>query len=338
MKTFGRDRYDLALLPTPLHPLPRLTATLGGPEIWVKRDDQTGLATGGNKARKLEFVVADALASGADTLITAAAVQSNHCRQTAAAAAKAGLHCILMLAGSPPVGAPQGNLLLDQLLGAQVIFVDPASFAGSLALQMESIADRIRQSGGKPYVVAVGASTPLGCLGYVNAAHELQAQIEQLNLPPFDRIVVATGSTGTQAGLLVGMKAMGIKTRVEGIAVVPKERCAPRLKALVLELVDFLGLSVDIPDDDIVLHGEYGDPGYAVITPLEREAIRIAARSEGLLLDPVYTGRALGGLIRGIRSGMYAANERILFWHTGGIAGLFPRADEVLAPDSSEDS
>jgi len=311
-------RVSIGHLPTPLEPLPRLSVRLGGPELWVKRDDQTGLATGGNKTRKLEFLLADALAHEADTLITCGAPQSNHARQTAAAAAKFGMACVLVLRGQEPPQV-QGNLLLDRLLGAEVVW------AGDMPLpeRMEAVAEDLRAQGCRPYVVPYGGSNPIGASGYVAAIEELLTQCEEWDLH-FDHIVLASSSGGTQAGLVVGARALGYEGRVLGISVdLPAERLQQRLADLATATAAHLGLDLTFEPGDFLVEDGYLGGGYAVVGDLERKAIRTVARAEGLLLDPVYTGRAFGGLLDLIQKGTFGSRERVLFWHTGGTAGLF---------------
>ena len=320
MLTDRRPRVSIAHLPTPLEMLPRLTAHLGGPQLWVKRDDQTGLATGGNKTRKLEFLVAEALAQGADTLVTCGAAQSNHARQTAAAAARFGLACTLVLRGEPPPQA-QGNLLLDELLGAEILWAG----ADDLTARLEETADALCSRGRCPYVVPYGGSNPVGVCGYVAAMEELLAQAAQAGLS-FDHIVLASSSGGTQAGLTVAARALGYRGRILGISVdLPAHPLRRWMAELATATADYLGLPLTFAPEDFAVEDGYRGGGYGVISDLEREAIRLLARTEGLLLDPVYTGRAFGGLIDLIRRGAFSPQERVLFWHTGGVAGLFAR-------------
>jgi len=320
MLTNRRPRVSIAHLPTPLEMLPRLTAYLGGPQLWAKRDDQTGLATGGNKTRKLEFLVAEALAQGADTLVTCGAAQSNHARQTAAAAARFGLACTLVLRGEPPPQA-QGNLLLDELLGAEIVWAG----ADDLTARLEETADALRSRGRRPCVVPYGGSNPVGVCGYVAAMEELLAQAAQMGLS-FDHIVLASSSGGTQAGLTVAARALGYRGRILGISVdLPAAPLRRRMAELATATADHLGLPLTFTPEDFAVEEGYRGGGYGVIGDLEREAIRLLARTEGLLLDPVYTGRAFGGLIDLIRQGAFSPRERVLFWHTGGVAGLFAR-------------
>jgi D-cysteine desulfhydrase len=299
----------------------------GGPRLLIKRDDQTGLATGGNKARKLEFLVAEALARGADTLVTVGGPQSNHCRQTAAAAAKMGLRCVLVLAGDPPPHSLwNGNLLLDSLLGAEVRWTGDLDRDVAVA---ETVAE-LRAVGARPYVIPVGGSVPTGAAAYVAAVEELADQLAARG-ERVDRFVFASGSAGTHAGLLVGVKALGLGIRVEGISEDVAGGLLTKVKALTAATAAHLGLDLGFSSADFVLRNAYGAPGYGVITDAEREAIRLLARTEGILADPIYTGRALAGLIDLVRQGVYEENETVLFWHTGGVAGLFARAAELLA-------
>jgi L-cysteate sulfo-lyase len=326
MLTDHLPRVRFAHLPTPLHELPRLTRALGGPRLLIKRDDQTGLATGGNKTRKLEFSVAEALRQGADTLVTLGAVQSNHARQTAAAAAVCGLRCVIVLRGNPPA-ATTGNLLLDHLLGADVVFSGDST--------REEVAKRVlveeRAAGRRPCLIPVGASDEFGAVGYVAAVEELVLQLEEKHLA-VDRVVFASSSFGTQAGMYVGAKALGFGAQLAGVAI---DSTCDELRVGVAELAGrtarHMGLDQTLAAEDIVGYDGYLGEGYAVMGEPEWEAIRLMARQEGILLDPVYTGRAMAALIDLIRKGEFAKNETILFWHTGGSAALFAYADELLA-------
>ncbi len=321
MLTARLPRVPIAHLPTPLERLSRLSAALGSPELWVKRDDQTGLAAGGNKTRKLEFLVAEALAQGADTLVTCGAAQSNHARQTAAAAARFGLACTLVLRGDPPAQA-EGNLWLDQLLGAEVVWSGAAS---PLERQADVVAE-LAARGRRPYAVPYGGSNPLGACGYVAAMEELLAQAAQQGLH-FDHIVLASSSGGTQAGLAVAARARGYGGRITGISVDPAgDVLRQTLAGLATATAERLGLRMAFSAVDFAVEDGYRGEGYGIVSDLEREAIRTAARSEGLLLDPVYTGRAFGGLLDLIRRGTFSPGERVLFWHTGGTPALFVRS------------
>ena len=302
----------LAHRPTPLEPLDRLSDWLGGPRLLVKRDDQTGLALGGNKARKLEHLCAEALAKGCDTLVTGGGPQSNHCRMTAAAANRLGLECHLALAGGAS-GPPTGNLLLDELLGAKVHATDAREY-DEIEASIEAVAGEVRAAGGQPYAIPVGGASVTGALGYVEAARELTAQLSE----PLDWIVVADGSGGTHAGLLAGLDG---PTRVLGVDVGTR----PDLEDRVLELATATAGAADrpVPKGEIHIdHTRFG-AGYGKPTPECLEAIRAAARLEGLILDPVYTGKAMAGLIGWIREGRFTEHQSVLFWHTGGSPALF---------------
>jgi D-cysteine desulfhydrase family pyridoxal phosphate-dependent enzyme len=307
----------LAHRPTPLEPLDRLSDWLGGPRILVKRDDQTGLALGGNKARKLEHLCAEALAQGCDTLVTGGGPQSNHCRMTAAAANRLGLACHLALAGT--LGdQPTGNLLLDHLLGARLHPTQAREYY-EIEDSIEAVADEVRSAGGRPYAIPVGGASVTGALGYVDAARELTAQLAG----PLDWIVVADGSGGTHAGLLAGLEASDQTSRTEILGVDVGTR--PDLDERVPELAAATAAAVERPaprGEVHVDHTRFG-AGYGKPTPECLEAIRAAARLEGLILDPVYTGKAMAGLIGWIREGRFAEHQSVLFWHTGGAPALF---------------
>lgn len=331
MLTDRLARVSIAHLPTPLEPLPRLTAQLGGPELWIKRDDQTGLAGGGNKTRKLEYLAAAAQAEGADTLITGGAPQSNHCRQTAAAAARLGLRAVLILAGHPQEAS--GNILLDRLLGAEIVWTEdqPRGAVMQATLELE------RAAGHQPYLIPYGGSNAIGASGYVAAVEELATQLRSLDLPPFDRIVFPSSSGGTHAGLAVGVRALGLPSQVLGISIEkPLVVLTGDIVArLATDTAALLGLDYTFAAADIHANADYLGGGYAVIGEPEIEAIRLFAQSEGILVDPVYTGRAAAGLIDLIRSGTIARDERILFWHTGGTPAVFaPQFATRLALES----
>lgn len=314
-------RLKFAHLPTPIEPLPRLSAILNGPHLLVKRDDQTGLAFGGNKTRKLEFLVAEAQARGADTLLSAGALQSNHCRQTAAAAAKFGFNCILVLVGHPPVQA-SANLLLDQLFGAEIVWAEKSRRDAVLQENFENTSAQ----GNKPYLVPYGGSSPTGALGYVFAMEEFVGQKVKA-----DWIVFASSSGGTQAGLVLGTRIFGYKGKVLGISIdEPQRILQERVAKLASETSERLGPRIEFASDEVLVNDEYAAPGYGVLTGAEREAISLFAKYEGLLLDPVYTGRAAAGLIDLVRKGFFKKDETVLFWHTGGQPALFA---EIYQPD-----
>jgi D-cysteine desulfhydrase family pyridoxal phosphate-dependent enzyme len=307
-------RVRFAHLPTPVELMPRLSAALGGPRLLVKRDDLTGMALGGNKTRKLEFLLAEAQANGARTLITAGAIQSNHCRQTAAVAAHFGLDCILVLAGTPPPH-PSGNLLLDQFFGAQVVWTD---FDRRDAVLKQTF-NSAWSAGRRPYLIPYGGSNPTGAAAYVYAVEELLTQ----DVEP-DWIVFASSSGGTQAGLVLGARRFGFKGRVLGISVdEPARGLQEWVAALATETSERFGQASSFAPGDILVNADYIGAGYGVMGMPEREAILLFARYEGLLLDPVYTGRAAAGMIDLVRKGFFKATETVLFWHTGGVPALF---------------
>jgi len=315
-------KVKIAHLPTPLHQLERLTAELGGPEIWIKRDDLTGHAFGGNKIRKLEYLIADALAQGADTLITAGAVQSNHCRQTAGAAARFGMDCVLVLEGDE-VSEHTGNVLLDLLFGAELVWAHDRKLNDALQATFEAESQTER----RPYLVPFGGSTPIGSAGYVEALGEFLDQGIGV-----DRIIVPVTSGGTTSGLLAGAHLHGFGGEITAIRIGRYEGAVlERLAAHAKETAALFGEQIEISPSEIDVREGYLTPGYAVLTELEREAILTFARLEGILLDPVYTGRAAGGMLDLIRTGEIGANERVLFWHTGGTPALFAYGDELLA-------
>jgi len=309
------SRLHFAHLPTPIETLPRLSEALGGPRLLVKRDDQTGLAFGGNKTRKLEFLVAEARNQGAKTLISGGALQSNHCRQTAAAAARFGFKCILVLTGEKPP-LPSANLLLDELFGAEIVHVAERKHRDRI---LQETFDRAGKDGMKPYLVPYGGSSPTGALGYAFAMKEFMDQNGNA-----DWIVFATSSGGTQAGLLLGQRVFGYKGQLLGISIDESEEW---LKSHVSELASAtslkLGKHIKFTPDEVLANTNYCSPGYGVLTEQEREALRMFANLEGLLLDPVYTGRAAAGMIDLIRKGFFKKYETVLFLHTGGQPALF---------------
>jgi L-cysteate sulfo-lyase len=320
-------RVRLAHLPTPFEPLDRLSEHLGGPRIWVKRDDCTGLATGGNKTRKLEFVIADALARGCDTVLTAGSVQSNHARQSAAAAARHGLACHLVLPRNVPWNDPSyelgGNLVMDRLLGAEV-HLHPGGI--DREAEMERLAKALAGAGATPYVIPVGASNSLGALGYVKCALELLAQASDAGFA-IDAVVHASGSGGTQAGLLVGLQAMGTRARLVGVNDSDTaEELARVVWALAQETAERLGVSERVSPDAVECLDGYVGPGYGLPSEGMKEALRLCARLEGLLLDPVYSGKAMAGLIDQVRRGRWGREDNVVFVHTGGVAALSPYA------------
>lgn len=322
-------RISLARLPTPIEPLKRLSAHLGGPQLYVKRDDETGLGLGGNKLRKLEFLLGEALAQGADTVLTVGALQSNHARQTAAACAKLGLACELILRRSnhaTETYLQNGNVLLDRLFGACITVIEAGA---SRETAMAERADALRAEGHAPYCIPVGGSCATGNLGYAACAEELSAQAHELGVR-FDAVIVATGSGGTQGGLVAGLHAIGSDIPAIGIAV---EGTRAEQEALAyhqaVETAGLLSESLQVPRDHILVLDDYAGPGYAKPTDAMREALRLAAEFEGLVLDPVYTGKAFAGLVDIVRTRRIATEGSVLFVHTGGVPGLFAYADAL---------
>lgn len=307
----------LAPQPTPVEELNRLRASLGGgPRLLVKRDDSIAFAFGGNKVRKMRFVAADALAKGADTLITSGGVQSNHARVTAAAASRLGLRCILVVNGRPP-DRPTANALLDRLLGAEVRYVTERA---ERTPAMEAAADEVRGAGGNPYVIPIGASTPLGAAAFVDAVGELAAQID----PPAV-IVHSTSSGGTQAGLVAGCALAGWSTRVIGVSADESSAdLSQSVRQIIEGLPSLLGLAANrFNDAEVIVDDRFVGGGYGVPTAESTQAIERCARTEGLFLDPTYTAKAMAGLIARFAGGDFANTADVLFWHTGGQVALF---------------
>ena len=307
-------RIKIAHLPTPIEALPHLSAALGGPKLIVKRDDLTGLAGGGNKTRKLEYLLADAQSHGARMLISTGAAQSNHCRQVAAVAARAGLACTLVLSGDP-ANASNGNLLLDGLLGAEVVWCTREERSATL----DRVFQEMWEAGKRPYKMPLGGSTPVGAVGYVTAFEEFVAQGV-----PADHVVFASSSAGTQAGMILGARRAGWNGQVQGISVdEPQVHLQEMVAELANQTADRLGDAFRFRPEDVLVNTDYLGAGYGIMDAPEIEAIQLFARSEGLLLDPVYTGRAAAGLIDLIRKGYFTKDETVLFWHTGGMPALF---------------
>jgi D-cysteine desulfhydrase len=318
-------RVQIAHLPTPIEPMFRLSKHLGGPELYIKRDDLTGLATGGNKTRKLEFLIAEALAQGKDHVITTGAPQSNHCRQTAAAAARTGLGCTVVLRGHAP-DQITGNYLLDELLGAHIYWTGDRS--GKEVI--EEVEKQLEAMGRNPYIIPLGGSNVVGATGYVLAMQELMKQLaeQQLNI---DFIIFASSSGGTQAGMVLGAQVYGFKGNVLGVSVDhPADTLQTQVGALATATATHLGLEQSPLLDHVVVNDDYLGQGYAVVGDTERDAIRLVAQKEGILLDPVYTARAMGGLIDLIRWGAFTRGQKVLFWHTGGTAALPAFAKTLL--------
>ncbi|MEA2755578.1 MAG: L-cysteate sulfo-lyase [Aliidongia sp.] len=318
-------RVRLGHFPTPLEAMPNLSKHLGGPNLFVKRDDCTGLASGGNKTRKLEFLMAEALAQGADTIVTQGATQSNHARQTAAAAAKLGLECKLLLeqrvTGFGDEYEESGNVLLDRLCGAEIAGRLPGGT--DMAAALSALTEELRAKGRRPYAIPGGGSNPVGALGYVHCILELLQQSFEAGVR-FDHIVMATGSAGTQAGLVAGLHGSNAGIALTGISVrAPRPRQEENVYRLAQATADLLGLATPIPRAAVVADDGYVGAGYGLPTPEMIEAVTLTARLEGILLDPVYTGKGMAGLFGMIRAGRFGKNDNVLFIHTGGSAGLF---------------
>jgi len=318
-------RFQIAHLPTALERMDRLSRKLEGPKLYIKRDDQTGLALGGNKTRKLEFLTADAVDQGCDFLITTGAPQSNHCRQTAAAAARLNLGCSLVLRGSAPESLG-GNLLIDHLLGAILHWSEnrPTNEV------MSEVAEDLRLAGHNPYTIPLGGSNVIGATGYVLAMGELMEQLKAEKLG-IDHIVFASSSAGTQAGIILGAAVYGFQGKVLGISVDHPTSTLKRMVApLVAKTAEYLQVDVEVTEGDVHVNDSYLGDGYGIMSDIEREAIKLLAQEEGILLDPVYTGRAMGGLIDMIRQGEITAMNQVVFWHTGGTPAIFAYADELI--------
>ncbi len=322
-------RVPLCLRPTPIEPMPRLSADLGGPHLFIKRDDCTGLAGGGNKTRKLEFLVGEALKQGADMLVTQGAVQSNHVRQTAAAACKHGLKCHALLERRVPnrdaAYEKTANVFLDRLFGATLEY-RPSGL--DMNAEAQAVANRLRSEGHRPYFIPGGGSNPIGALGYVDVAQEIVQQSHDEGLK-FTWLVLATGSTGTHAGLLAGIHAMGADLPIMGISVrQPRERQIAAVHRLTLTTLELLGAS-PMPVEQTLVDDGYVGEGYGIPAPSTLEAIGLTARMEGILLDPVYTAKGMAGLIGLVRKGFFKASDRVLFLHTGGAVALSAYEDDI---------
>ncbi|MFZ9039364.1 MAG: D-cysteine desulfhydrase family protein [Gammaproteobacteria bacterium] len=329
MHDLNFPRVSLGFFPTPLIELANLGAALGGARIFMKRDDQTGLALGGNKTRKLEYILGDALAQGCDTIITAGAEQSNHCRQTAAAAAKLKLECHLILGGAEPASA-RGNLLLDRLLGSHI------HWAGDhrKGEDIPQLFEQLQSAGKRPYIVPYGGSNELGTIAFAAATRELLAQSGD---EPFTHLVFASSSGGTHAGLMLGKFICDQAYQLIGVNIDKGEADEPAFDQHILSLANRTAALLEIEhrfsNEDVILNSDYLGAGYGVVGALEREAISLTASTEGILLDPVYTGRAMGGLIDLVRKDEIGDNDKILFWHTGGAPALFAYASELIPED-----
>ena len=322
-------KITLAQLPTPLHAMNNLAKNLAyNGKLYIKRDDLTGLAAGGNKSRKLEYLMAEALKRDCDTVITAGGLQSNHCIQTVAAAKKLNLDCHIVLSGNEPKNK-NGNLLLDLLAGANVHYVERADRDP----KMHELAEELRKAGKHTYVIPVGGSNPLGTVGYTMAMPEIVRQMELMNID-CDRIVVASSSGGTLAGMVLGAKIAGYKGKISGISIdrvkTGKGAFPPELAELGNKAAKLLGLDIRLTEDDFDLEYDYLGEGYAIVGDNERKAIKTMAQSEGLFVGPVYTGRAMGAMIDKIEKGAWK-DETIVFWHTGDMAAIFDYTEELMS-------
>lgn len=319
------DYYSLGFFPTPVHSLKRLQRLYPDYHFYIKRDDMSGLATGGNKTRKLEYLIAQAMVHRCTAVITSGAAQSNHCRQTAAACAIAGMECHLVLSGKDHHRS-NGNFLLNRMLGATIYWREDGHTP-------ESVAGHLRKNGLKPYIIPVGGSNETGCLGYLRAMKELTEQQQDKGLH-FDYIVTATSSGGTQAGMLLGKKYFHLPLDIIGINIDKKPIFDKPAKAHIFDIANRAAfeyhLKIQIEPQDIILVCDYDQAGYGVLTNAEKEAINLMAQHEGILLDPVYTGRAFTGLLDLLRRNHFRPGASILFWHTGGTSALFAYAEEFI--------
>ncbi len=329
LSRFPRRRYTLD--PTPLEFMPNFSRALGGPKVWVKRDDMLGLTPGGNKTRKLEFLMADALAQGADTLVTCGAPQSNHCRITLAAAVREGIKCRFVIEERVPGSynaRGSGNHFMFRLMGVESITVVPAGT--NMREAMQRVADEVSAAGRKAYIIPGGGSNALGGLGYVVCAQELQQQFFDQGVR-IDQVVVGSGSSGTHGGLLAGFLGNRIQIPIVGIGVSrdPADQ-DPLVHQEAQAVADLLGLDMTVPREKVVSFGEYWRPKYSVPNAAMIEAVQMLARTEGILLDPVYTGKVMAGLIGLSRKGFFRADENVLFLHTGGATALHAYEAQVL--------
>lgn len=324
-------RTSLCHQPTPIEAMPRLTELLGGPRLFIKRDDCTGLATGGNKTRKLEFLVGEALQEKADMLVTQGAVQSNHVRQTAAAACKVGMKCHVLLERRVPGRAPSyeetGNVLLDNLFGATYEFRPDGL---DMNAEAETVTEALRAKGARAYFIPGGGSNPTGALGYANCAQEIRDYSVETG-QQFDWLVMSTGSTGTHAGLVAGFEALGHDLPVMGVSVrQPRERQMNAVHSLTQRTLEKLGVD-GVPLSRIIVDDDYVGEGYGIPAESTLEAIRLTAQQEGVLLDPVYSAKGMAGLIGMVRQGFFKPTDNVLFLHTGGATALFAYQDQLMA-------
>lgn len=317
----SQPRLKLAKLPTPLDRVKNLGKSLGSLDLWIKRDDLTGFGFGGNKVRSLEYLAADAMKKNSNILITGGSTGSNHVRTTMAVAAHLGLKGVAVLSGTQPSKA-NGNLLLNQLLNAKLVFTGNPD-RSYIDNYIEEEAERLRGKGESPYMIRRGGVSLLGCIGYVSAAVEICSQLQNLNLNP-DILLCATGCGVTQAGLLVGFKLMGLNCRLYGITVSrTRDECIAHIEQLVIETEDALGLGSRVTSDDIFVFDEYIGDGYTMPTSKGIDAIRLVAKTEGIFLDPIYTGKAMAGLTDLVKKGLIGLDKTVIFLHTGGTPSIF---------------
>lgn len=326
-------RVKIAHLPTPLEPLPRFSKAIGGgPKLFIKRDDETGLATGGNKVRKLEFLLADAMEKGADVILTMGAPFSNHCRMTAAACSKLGLDCTLALTGEEPAQYV-GNVFLSELFGADLRFFPPTPTESASEFRkriFEEVTEDLVAEGRTPYVIPVGGATPLGELGYVLAVKEIQEQARELDVH-FDHIAVCKGSGGTMAGLIVGANYYQLETTVMGFSDSPPSELfdANFVARLTNQIAELIELDFRVSPEDLSIYYEYAGTGYNIPTTECARVIKLMAQTEGILLEPVYTGKTMAGIVGLSEKGILTEENTVLFMHTGGLPGLFREAHRI---------
>ncbi len=328
MNDLNFPKKNIGFFPTPLHKLENLTKYFNRPSIYIKRDDMTGLAFGGNKTRKLEFLMGDALSKNCDCVITGGASQSNHCRQTAAAAAQSGLECHLALGGEEP-DSFTGNLLLDKLFDAKI------HWCGEFRKgeKIPAIYSHLAAKGKKPYIIPYGGSNKIGALGFVEAMGELKSQSEEMKIK-IDKIIFASSSGGTHSGMIVGNILYNLNSTLIGVQIDKSENEDKPYSSLIAELANEILTELDIKrnvnEKDLILRNEFMSDGYGIVGELERNAIKLLAGKEGILVDPVYTGRVFGALMNMIENKEFSKGENVLFWHTGGTPALFSYYDKLF--------
>ena len=331
-----RPRLELAKLPTPLDHVENLGKSLGDLDLWFKRDDLTGFGLGGNKVRSLEYLAADAMKVNSNILITGGSPGSNHVRTTMAVAAHLGLKGVAVLSGTRP-SKTNGNLLLNQLLDAKLVFTGNPD-RSYIDNYIEDEAERLWDKGDSPYMIRRGGVSSLGCIGYVSAAVEICSQLQSLNLNP-DILLCATGCGVTQAGLLVGFKLMGLNCRLYGITVSrSRDECVAYIKQLINETEDVLGLESRVKNDEIFVFDEYIGEGYSVPTSEGIDAIRLVAQTEGIFLDPIYTGKAMAGLTDLVKKDLIGSDNTVIFLHTGGSPSIFSNSTIISNSNNLADS